>query len=85
MEEFMRKFMQLNGVPASVILEHYLFDRQAFCCDELQTINDDRVGVVLKDQEIFVYKHDVKVAEIHGYVSKISDGKLSITINVNKL
>ena len=86
MEEFMRKFTQLNGVEANVILDHCLFDRQAFCCDELQTISDDeRIGLVLKDREIFMYKHNVKVAEMHGSVSKISDGTLTITINVKKL
>lgn len=86
MEEFMRKFIQLNGVEAKVVLEHCLFDRQTFLCDELQTINDDkRVGVVLKDREIFMYKQDVKVTEVYDNMYMISDGRLKIEINVNKL
>jgi hypothetical protein len=86
MEEFLRKFIQLNGVGAKVVIEHCLFDRQAFLCDALQTINDDeRVGLVLKGQNIFMYKQNVKVAEIQDNMYKVSDGRLEITINVNKL
>ena len=84
MQEFMRKFTQLNGAMASVLLEHCLFDRQVFSCDELQTINDDeRIGLILKDRNICMYKQNVKVAEIHGNMYTVSDGRL--TINVNKL
>ena len=84
MQEFLRKFEQLNGVEAKVVLEHCLFDNQRFYCRQLQTINDDeRIGVILKDREIFVYKPDVKVAEIQRDVYIISDGRLKI--NVKKL
>jgi hypothetical protein len=78
----MRKFIQLNGVKARVVLEHCLFDRQVFLCEELQTINDDeRIGLVLKDREIYMYKSDVKVAEVRGNTYKVSDGRLAIIVN----
>ena len=81
MQEFMRKFTQLNGVKARVILEHRLFDRQVFDCDRLQIINDDeRIGVLLKGQEKFLYKHDVKVVEIPDDTYMMSDGRMSIVI-----
>ena len=84
MEEFMRKFTQLNGVEARVVLEHCLFDGQRFYCRQLQTINDDkRIGVLLRDHEIYMNKQDVKVAEVQGDKYVISDGRL--TIYVNKL
>lgn len=84
MQQFMRKFTQLNGVRASVLLEHCLFDSQAFSCDELETINDnERIGLVLKGRNIYMYKQNVKVAEVHGNKYTVSDGRL--TINVNKL
>ena len=84
MEEFMRKFTQLNGVEAKVTIEHFLFDNQRFYCRQLQTINDDkRIGVLLKGREIFVYKQDVKVAEVWDDTYTISDGRLRI--NINKL
>ena len=81
MEQFMRKFTQLNGVKARVILEHRLFDRQVFDCDELKIINDDeRIGVLLKGQEKYLYKQDVKVVEIPDNTYMISDGRMSIVI-----
>lgn len=75
--------MQLNGVQAKVGLSHYLFDQQAFHCDKLQTIHDDeKVGLIMKKQEVFIYKQDVKTAEIYNNTYTISDGKLTITIFV---
>lgn len=86
MQEFMRKFAQLNGERVKVVLEHCLFGKQTFYYDKLQTINDEeRVGVILKEREIFVYKHDIMVAEVQGDMYKISDGRLTITIIINKL
>lgn len=82
MEEFLRKFTQLNGVEAKIVLEHNLFDGQRFYCRQLQTINDNnRVGVILRDHEIFMDKQDVRVAEVHDDTYTISDGRLTIIIN----
>ena len=82
MQQFMRKFTQLNGIEAKVILEHCLFDRQVFHCNELQTINDDeKIGLTLKGRAIFMYKQNVKVAEIQGDIYTISDGRLTIIVN----
>ena len=86
MQQFMRKFTQLNGVEARVILEHCLFDNQQFHCHQLQTVNDDmRIGVVLKGQAKYVYKQDVRVAEASDGIYKLSDDRLTIIVNVNKL
>lgn len=82
MQKFMRKFAQLNGVEAKVVIEHCLFDSQAFNCDNLQTIDDNtRIGVILKGQEKFMYKHDIKVAEVSDDVYTLSDGRLTIIVN----
>ena len=85
MQQFLRKFEQLNGIEARVKIEHCLFDNQRFYCRQLQTINDDRIGVLLRGHEIFMDKQDVKVAEVQDGVYTLSDGRLTITINVNKL
>ena len=83
MQQFMRKFQQLNGQRGKVILEHRLFDKQVFYCDCLQTIHDDeRAGLVLKGQEKFLYKQDVKVAEIKDKMCRMSDGSLTLTVMV---
>ena len=86
MQQFMRKFEQLNGVEAKVIIDHCLFDGQRFYCRQLQTINDEgRIGILLKGNAIFMYKRNVKVAEMNGNIYTISDGRLTLTINVKKL
>jgi hypothetical protein len=85
MEEFIRKFTQLDGKMARVILDHCLFDRQVFYCDELQTINDEeRIGVVIKERLIYVDKQHIKTMEIHDDKYEISDDRLTISVNVNK-
>jgi hypothetical protein len=69
-----------------IIITHRFFDEQVFYCDELQTINDDdRVGVVIKGREIFVYKQDITMTEAKDYMYTISDGKLTIKVIINKL
>ena len=81
----MRKFAQLNGKEVKITLEHCLFDSQRFYCRQLQTVNDDdRIGVLLRDHEIFVYKRDVKVAEVYDDTYIISDGRLKISIICKK-
>lgn len=86
MQQFLRKFTQLNGVEARVVLEHCLFDNQRFYCRQLQTINDDeRIGVLLKGHAIFMDKQDVKVAEINNNKYILSNGRMKITIIVNNL
>lgn len=85
MQEFMRKFTQLNGERVKVILEHCLFNGQTFDCDKLQTVDDERVGVVIKGREIFIDKQNVKTAEIYDGAYKISDGRLTIMVIVNKM
>ena len=82
MQQFMRKFEQLNGVETKVTLEHCLFDNQRFHCHQLQTVNDNmKIGVKLKGREIFMDKQDVKVAEVNGDTYTLSDGKLTIIVN----
>ena len=82
MEQFVRKFQQLNGVEAKVVLEHCLFDKQRFYCSQLQTINDDeRIGLILRDRAIYMYKQNVKVAEVQDSIYKVSDGRLTIIVN----
>lgn len=85
MQQFMRKFEQLNGKMAKITLDHCLFGKQVFYCDSVQTINDDkRMGLVLKSQSIYVDKQHLKEFSIDGDKYTISDNRLTIIINVNK-
>lgn len=86
MEEFMRKFVKLNGKKAKILLEHCLFDKQVHYCEELHIINDNgRIGVRIKDNDIFVYKQDVEASKACDNIFIISDGRLTIIIIVNEL
>lgn len=81
MQQFMRKFEQLNGAGAKVVLEHRLFDGQVFDCDELEVINDDEtIGLIIKGKHIFMYKSNVKVAEERNGAYRMSDGRLTISV-----
>lgn len=83
--EFFEQWDKLKDLKAKVLLKHSLFGRQMHNCDKLQIINDDRVGLVLKGQEIFVYKEDAILKNIHEGVYTVYDGILQITIFVNKV
>ena len=83
--EFFEQWDKLKNLKAKVLLKHSLFGRQIHNCDKLQIINDDRVGLVLKGQEIFVYKDDVVYTEVRNGTLMVADENLIITIFVNKL
>ena len=83
--KFFEQWDKLENLKAKVILKHSFFGRQMHNCDVVKVINDDRIGLVLKGQEIFVTKQDVVRAETDGAMYTISDGILTITLIVNKL
>lgn len=86
MQQFMRKFEILNGSTTKILLEHCLFGKQVHYCDCTQIVNDaERLGIVIKGQEIFLYKQHIILAKTHDNLFIFSDGKLQITIIVNKL
>ena len=77
--KFFEQWDKLKDLKAKVLLKHSLFGRQMHNCDKLQIINDNRVGLVLKGQEIFVYKEN-----IHEGAYTVYDGTLQITIFINR-
>lgn len=83
--EFFEKWDKLENLKAKILLKHILFGRQMHSCDSLHIINDDRIGLVLKGQEIFVNKHDIIYTDMKDGMHTISDGRLSITVFVNQL
>ena len=83
--KFFEQWDKLKNLKAKVILKHSLFGRQMHNCDMVQVINDDRIGIILKGQEIFVDKQDILYTEVDGSMYTVSDGNLTITIFVNKL
>ena len=83
--KFFEQWDELENLKAKVILKHSLFGRQMHNCDSLHIINDNRIGLILKGQEVFVYKHEIVQTEVNTGMYTVSDGTLQITILVNKL
>ena len=83
--KFFEKWDKLENLKAKVILKHSLFGRQMHNCDAVHIINDDRIGLVLKGQEIFVDKTKIVRTEEDGGMYTISDGVLQITLIVNNV
>lgn len=81
MGEIIGKFMQLNGRTATIILEHYLFGKQKLKAQEIQIFeDDDKLGVVLMKQNVFVYKPQLKSMDLRDDMVEFSDDKLKISI-----
>ena len=80
------KWNQLNGLRGKVMLKHLLFGDQQYGCDELQVVNDDeKVGIVVKGTELFVYKQKVVEFCTSGNMYVVGDDMLEIEVIVNKV
>ena len=79
------KWNELKGKKCLVVIKHVLFDKQQYECEALQVVNDEeRIGVVIKGRELFVYKQYVNNFIVRGDAYMIEDGMMTITI-VNKM
>lgn len=83
---FFENFNLIENCKAKILLEHCLFGKQLHHCANVQVINDEeRLGVILKNQEIFLYKKHITYTKMCDRLIVVSDGQLTITITVNKL
>ena len=81
MGEFIRKFTQLNGRTATIILEHCLFNKQKFETQEVNVFEDgDRLGLIIKGQAVFIYKKRLRSMELRDEIVEFADDKLKISI-----
>ena len=77
---------QLQGLCGKVTLKHLLFGEQQYGCDELQVINnDEKIGIVVKGAELFVYKQKVVEFCISGNMYVVGDDMLKIKVVSDKL
>jgi hypothetical protein len=83
--KFFEQWDKLENCKAKILLKHSLFGRQLHNCDSVKIINDDRLGVVLKGQCIYVDKHSITIASSQRGVYTVSDGRLTMVVFVNKL
>ena len=80
------KWNGLQGLRGKVTLNHLLFGGQIYECDELHVVNDnEKIGIVIKGKELFVYKQKVIKFYINGNTYEIEDDMLNIKVVVNKL
>jgi hypothetical protein len=88
-EIYMRRYdrwNQLRGLRGKVTLKHLLFWDQQYGCDELQVVNDDeKIGIVVKGAELFVYKQKVVEFCTSGNMFVVGDDMLKIEVIVDKL
>jgi hypothetical protein len=77
---------QLQGLRGKITLKHLLFGEQQYGCDELQVVNDDeKIGIVVKGTELFVYKQKVVEFCTSGNMFVVGDDMLEIEVIVNKM
>ena len=79
------KWDELANKNCMVVIKHVLFDEHRYECDALRVINDnERIGVVIKGKELFVYKQQVKDFWVHDNAYTIQDKMATITV-LNKI
>lgn len=83
--KFFEQWDKLENCKAKILLKHSLFGRQLHSCGSVKVINDDRLGVVLKGQNIYVDKHNITMTSAQKGVYTVSDGKLTMVVFVNNL
>ena len=83
MMKFSEKWDKLENLKSKIILKHALFGQQVYVCDEMKTINTkDKLGLILKGQEIYVDKHDIQHTEFdESGIYVVEDRLLKIVVN----
>lgn len=81
MGEVIRKFIQLNGKLATIILVHCWFGGQKFEAEQVNVVEDDeRLGVILRGECKFVYKSQLREVQMDEHMIMFADDKLKISI-----
>ena len=78
---FSEHLRQSENKKSKVLLEHYLWGKQKIIIDELHIIDDERVGVIFKGQELFIYKNNIQDFGVDGDKLWVTDGRLTIIVN----
>lgn len=79
------EWKQLQNKKGKVVVEHALFGRQAYECDNIQAIDDDRVGVTIKGNDLFISKNNIELFKIKDNEYVVKDAMLTIRVIVNKV
>ena len=80
------RWEELQNLSGKVMLDHLLFGDNVYECDSLQIINNEnKLGIIIKGQELFVYKDRVEYFCVSNNIYEVEDDLLSIKVIVNKL
>ena len=70
MKTLKKKWQDMNNKAGVVTITHKLFGIQKISVDEIYTFCDDRIGVRIKKQDIYIPTQDIKAFE--GSADKLS-------------
>lgn len=80
------RWEELQNLSGKAVLNHLLFGDGVYECDSLQVINNEnKLGIIIKGQELFVYKDRVEYFCVSNDIYEVKDDLLSIKVIVNKL
>lgn len=81
MLKFLENLRQSENKKAKVLLKHSLWGEQRFQTEALHIIDDERVGVIFKRQELYVYKNSIKDFGVDVDRLWVTDGRFTIIVN----
>ena len=80
------RWEELQNLSGKAVLNHFLFGDSVYECDSLQVINNEnKLGIIIKGRELFVYKDRVEYFCVSNNIYEAKDDLLDIKIIVNKL
>lgn len=80
------RWEELQNLSGRAVLNHLLFGDSVYECDSLQVINhENKLGIIIKGQELFVYKDRVEYFCVSNNIYEVKDDLLRIKVIVNKL
>ena len=85
MLKFLENLRQSENKKAKVLLKHSLWGEQKFQIEALHIIDDERIGVMIKGQELFIYKDNVKDYGADMDRLWVTDGRSTIELILNNL
>ena len=67
-----------------VLLNHNSFGQRIYRCEKINVVNDDdKIGVRLMGQDLYILKKDIKISKVSDKMIILADDIMQITIIVN--
>lgn len=82
-KELKKKWQEINNKAGVVTITHKLFGKQKISVDEIYTFWDDRVGVRMRGQEIYILIKDIMSHESNGNKVMVGSDMKKIEIKLS--